>query len=258
MLARLEMKLSHYEGMSYHMSSLFHGALMELISPYYADELHMSQLHPYTQHLERRGNDWYWVVTTLNEEARYELIDTALWDKDHLYINKKGLNIGIINRSYTELADRELADSFYNGAASRYHTLQFVTPAAFKVNGRYVNYPDIRSIYASLMNKYDAFNQDESMKDEESLRLLTSSTSVNRYELRSASFSLEGIRIPSFLGKMTFKVDGAQTLCNFADMLFRFGEYSGIGIKTALGMGAVRLLHNDAGGSRSAYEELRN
>ena len=111
-----------------------------------------------------------------------------------------------------------------------------------------MNYPDIRSIYASLMSKYDAVNQDESMKDEESLDLLASSTTVNRYELRSAGFSLEGIKIPSFIGKMTFRINGAQTLCNFADMLFRFGEYSGVGIKTSLGMGAVRLLHEDSGG----------
>lgn len=247
MLSRLEMKLSLHEGMSYQMSSLFHGALMELISTDYADELHMSRLHPYTQHLERRGDDWYWVVTTLKEEARDELINKALMYKDHIFINKKGFNIGITNKNYTELAYRELADSFYNGTANRYHTLQFVTPASFKIDGRYMNYPDIRSIYASLMSKYDAVNQDESMKDEESLELLTSASVVSRYELRSTGFSLEGVKIPSFLGKMTFKVNGAQTLCNFADMLFRFGEYSGIGIKTSLGMGAVRLINDDIG-----------
>ena len=247
MLARLEMKLSHYENMSYQMASSFHGALMEIIPTDYADELHISRLHPYTQHLERRGDEWYWIVTALNEEACDKLIRNTLIDKESIFLNKKEINIDIIDRQYTEITDRELASSFYNDKADRYHTLYFVTPASFKIDGRYMNYPDIRSIYASLMSKYDAVNQDESMKDEESLDLLVSSTTVNRYELRSAGFSLEGIKIPSFLGKMTFRINGAQTLCNFADMLFRFGEYSGIGIKTSLGMGAVRLLHDDCG-----------
>lgn len=31
-------------------------------------------------------------------------------------------------------------------------------------------------------------------------------------------------------------------MANFADVLLQFGTYSGIGIKTALGMGAIRLL----------------
>ena len=78
MLAKLEMKLSKTENMSYHMASAFHGALMEIISDEYAEELHFSRLHPYTQHLERRGEDWYWVVTALNERACDELIKKAL------------------------------------------------------------------------------------------------------------------------------------------------------------------------------------
>ena len=65
---------------------------------------------------------------------------------------------------------------------------------------------------------------------------------LTRYELRSTSFSLEGVRIPSFVGRMTLKMTGTQTMSNFARMLFDFGCYSGIGIKTALGMGAVRIL----------------
>ena len=34
-------------------------------------------------------------------------------------------------------------------------------------------------------------------------------------------------------------------MTNLAQMLFRFGEYSGIGIKTALGMGAVKMLSEE-------------
>lgn len=52
---KLELKLKSQEELSYQMASLFHGALMELLPQEYGDYLHLSQLHPYTQHLEYRG-----------------------------------------------------------------------------------------------------------------------------------------------------------------------------------------------------------
>ena len=50
MIAKLELELSCNEELAYQMSSLFHGVLMELLPEEYADELHCSKLHPYTQH----------------------------------------------------------------------------------------------------------------------------------------------------------------------------------------------------------------
>ena len=67
MLSRLELLLSSSEELSYQMSSLFHGALMELLPIEYAERLHISHLHPYSQHLERRDKNWYWVINCINE-----------------------------------------------------------------------------------------------------------------------------------------------------------------------------------------------
>lgn len=39
-------------------------------------------------------------------------------------------------------------------------------------------------------------------------------------------------------------------MANFAKMLFQFGTYAGIGIKTSLGMGAIQLIEE-----RSASNE---
>ena len=52
MLGKLELKLRCAEELNYQMASLFHGVLMELIPSEYADYLHLSQLHPYSQHVE--------------------------------------------------------------------------------------------------------------------------------------------------------------------------------------------------------------
>lgn len=244
MLAKLEMRLDKYEELSRHMASSFHGVLMEQLPEKYADELHLSKLHPYTQHLEKRDSQWYWIVTALNEETATRMLKGALMNLSEFTLKKHQLTVRILEKQYEEMADQELAHAFYQEKASRYITIHFMTPTAFKQNGRYMNYPDIRSIFSNLMNRYDAANPEESMKDEDTLDQLVERTMLSRYELRSTTFSLEKIHIPAFIGKITLRMNGTQTMSNFANMLFRFATYSGIGIKTSLGMGAVRLIEN--------------
>ena len=233
MPSRLDMTLSGAEQLNYQMASLFHGALMEMLPEAY---VHESMLHPYTQHLEMRDHQWHWVVTTLNDQAKDLIIDQTLAQKNQVDIKKHELVVGIAEKKMSELTDKELSSQFYQEDAPRTISLQFLTPTAFKIDGRYVFYPDIRSIYLSLMNKYDAASKAGSMKDEDALELLCRNTSLFRYDLRSTLFSMEGV---------TFRMHGAQTMTNLAQMLFRFGEYSGIGIKTALGMGAVKMLSEE-------------
>lgn len=70
---------------------------------------------------------------------------------------------------------------------------------------------------------------------------------IIRYNLRSVSFSLEGVKIPAFMGDITIKMNGTQTMANFARMLFLFGTYAGVGIKTSLGMGSIQLIQRKGG-----------
>ena len=250
MLAKLELKLSYHENINRQMASSFHGVLMDFLPQDYAAELHASKLHPYAQHLEKRGEDWYWVIAALNEETVYKLLKSNLINLNEFTLKKHNIDMQVLGKSYYELPDAKLADAFYNGHASRYITVQFITPTAFKQNGRYVNYPDVRAIFSNLMNRYDAVNAEESMCDDDTLDQLVEKTTLSRYNLHSTVFCLEGVRIPAFLGQITLRIDGAQTMANFANMLFQFGTYSGIGIKTSIGMGAIQLIEG-----RSANNE---
>ena len=149
--------------------------------------------------------------------------------------------LNILNKEYDEMTRQELSHSFYQEQASKYADVQFVTPTAFKQNGRYVNYPDIRLIFMSIMNGFDAAYSDEEMFDEGTLDEIVNHTLISRYALKSATFNVEGVRISAFVGRMTLKLSGTQTMANFVNMLLSFAEFSGIGIKTALGMGAIRV-----------------
>ncbi len=245
MLTKIELKIKSIEEIVFQMSSLFHGALMELLPEDYADYLHVSQLHPYTQHLEFREGAWYWVVCCLDREAAQIIIHDTLMRLDSIFIRNRNITVEIVEKNYSELTYKSLMDSFYDTECSRYINIHFISPTAFKRDGRYVFYPDIRCIFQSLMNKYDAAVRDEGMVDEDTLEQLCENAQIAAYDLKSVNFSLEGVRIPSFIGKLTIKMNGTSTMANFANMLFRFGTYSGVGIKTALGMGSFKILSDE-------------
>ncbi len=245
MLAKLDIKLDSGENLlSYLMSSSFHGALMKMLPGDYADELHESALHPYTQHLEEDNEGgWHWVITALNQETTEKLIQENVMREKEIYLDKHDFSVQLLEKKYTEVSEDALDRYFYRKEAERSLTIRFLTPTAFKQRKRYVNYPDLRLIYGSLLKKYAAARQEEMA--EELLEQLVSATSISRYSLHSTWFSLENVQVPAFAGSMTLRLDGTPMQANLAQLLFFFGSYSGIGIKASIGMGAIAVGKTD-------------
>ncbi len=244
MLAQLKMRLETGDReMGYFQSSSLQGVLMEQLDPDYAEILHRPGFHPYSQYLRQdREQGLCWTVQTVTKEA-YEAILLPLLSRDFtaFTIRKRQIPVRIQEKQLKTTAQQALLEEFYDGADVPRVSLEFLTPTAFKQSGVYVNYPDIRLLLQSLMNKYSAASGNLEMFDEETLKQLTECVSVPAYQLRSARFPLEGVKIPSFLGRMTLQVRGSGTMARYIRLLARFGEYSGAGIKTGMGMGALRI-----------------
>lgn len=237
----LKMKLKCDESINYNMSSLFHGFLMEKLPTDYVEFLHKSQLHPYTQHLELRDNTWFWVITCLDDTADKIIIRDFLLDLKYIKLKSRNISLSVGEKEYKNVGFDKLNEIFYKRTPERRINIDFITPTAFKRQGEYLFYPDIKCIYQSIMNKYDILFDKENMIDDDTLDELSNKTKIIRYKIRSVRFDMEGIFIPGFIGQITFKISGTDTLANFADFLFKFSEFSGIGIKTSLGMGSIRL-----------------
>ena len=135
---------------------------------------------------------------------------------------------------------KTLLDEFYDKKCSRYFEVYFLTPTAFKHDGNYIFYPDLSLIYGSLMRKYSAFSQQMTMEDKDTLEELCRSSEVVNYRLQTIPFPLEKINVTGFVGKIGIKVKGSETIARYIRLLFHFGEFSGVGIKTGMGMGAIR------------------
>lgn len=242
MLAELRMKLDTGKTeIGYYQSSNLQGILMERIEGNYVEQLHISGLKPYSQYITN-GSQKEWVINTLTQEAYQKIIYPVLDENfTDFTIEKKNMHIKIQSKELKTIRKKELLDEFYSDAYDRYLKLEFLTPTAFKSGGVYVNMPDVRYIYQSLMKKYSAASDDMDMYDEETLEQLVNNSKIIRYKLRSALFPLEGVKIPAFMGEMCIKIAGASTMAKYARLLAEFGEYSGVGIKTAMGMGGLRI-----------------
>ena len=227
-------------------SSCFQGALFELMDSNYVSFLHIQNRHPYSQYVYRDNERVFWNICTCDEEAGKHMIDLMLDDSiQEIHLKKEKEPITFLSKQLRTVSQKQLMDRFYNIPAEKYIEIKILTPMSFKSYGKYVNYPDLRLIYQSLMNKYDAILTDTSMFDEATLDMLTEGSEIIKYNLRSYLFPVQGIKIPSFLGSMVIKVTGTDTAAKFIRLLFEFGEYSGVGIKTGLGMGAIQIIRRE-------------
>lgn len=242
MLAELRMKIeTDSPDFGYYQSSNMQGILMEQIRADYAGQLHEQGLKPYSQCL-LIGEEKEWVVKTCTQDAYQEMIVPLLEPQfTQFIIEKKNIQINIKKKTLNTVKKKELMDEFYADACSHYLNLEFLTPTAFKSSGKYMIMPELRYIYQSLMKKYSASSENMEMYDDETLEQLIDSSSIIQYKLRSTSFPVEGVNIPSFKGEICIKIAGTNTMAKYARLLARFGEYSGVGIKSAMGMGALKI-----------------
>jgi CRISPR-associated endoribonuclease Cas6 len=239
MNTRLKIKLIIPEGYDFgtSKSSLLHGVISQLIPGEYAGEMHTAGDHPYSQYVISDNDSWYWVVNTLDERAAENII-RPLKELDQIHIEHNDVIIGLGERELTEISTDELFLKYGMNAAPKKTELRFVTPASFKSGGAYVNIPGVRLIMQSVIRKYDRFSGN-SIYSEELMQEVENRVLVSSYSLRSASFPLEGVNIPAFTGRMTLYVRGGGALPGLVRMLCEYSKFFGIGIKTALGMGAI-------------------
>ena len=213
---------------------------MEYVDEDFGEMVHKPVLHPYSQYLKKEGNNWFWVVNTLSEDADIS-IQNALQRINVIRLQKHYMEVGIELCCQKKQSYDELKQIFLCTDHSGYFRIQFLTPTAFKRQGEYLIFPDLFCIYQSLINRFNSITGMDIL-NEDALKELLEQSRIVQYRLNSTYFSLERVKIPSFYGTISIRVNGPALMKRFVNMLFLFGEYSGIGIKTAIGMGAIKLL----------------
>ena len=227
---------------NYSLSTAFQGYLMELIDEKFAEKMHSSGYHPYSQFVTVSDGKIKWTVNVLDKEAEMYIVNRLLEDDiKSVHINKLDDDLCIVNKDYSVTTYEDLFKECYFKNDSRYVEVRFLTPTAFKQNNRYQFFPNIKLIFQSLMMKDDASSSENVIFDEELLKHFEENLEIVSYNLRSTSFFVNTNKIPAFTGRLVFKANGPMQMANLAYLLLRFGAYSGVGIKSGMGMGGIEV-----------------
>lgn len=246
MIQSLEIKLAVPVGIKFPQSacSLLHGVLMENIDSGYAEFLHRQALRPYSQsvYFDKERNGLYWRVNALDEQAKNELLAAAFALPEKVWLKQKNMELHLLSKEYLPATDYEkIAEKYFaQPLEGRYLSFDFLTSCSFKSEGQYVIFPQPHLVLNSLVKRWNMFADRNKLDAQGVAQDLAQEIYVADYRLRLQSFSVDSARIPAFRGSYTLGMKN-NIMCNrIIAMLGEYSNYCGIGIKTALGMGAVR------------------
>ena len=93
-----------------------------------------------------------------------------------------------------------------------------------------------------VINKINQHSDTIKLEDEKIVNELLENVYIDEYNLRTRYFYLEQIRIKGFIGNMILKLKNKDSmLTQLLNFLILSSEYTGLGIKTALGMGGIEV-----------------
>jgi len=218
---------------------------MELLPLSLSSQLHNQGIKPWSQFITRntQGQDT-WVISALNDEMDESLTQHLLQNLPmKINLRQKGFQveagnaISIEKSTYGAISDKH----FKSDVAPRNYILRFCTPTTFKTAGQHVIFPSTDLLMNSLMQRWDAYADSLSLADQEVRQYLGTHVHIRDYKLSTASFSVDSAWVKGFVGVIDMRVSGPETLARVASLLLDFGRFSGVGIKTALGMGGIRF-----------------
>lgn len=218
----------------------FYSWLLEQVPEDYAELLHAPGEKPITQflHFDREKNRNIWTVNLLTDDAA-AMFEPILESSAHILLNAETLDIqkeNVIRYTSTgELLGQ--AHAAYNG--SKRTTLNFLSTTAFKQDGAYTIFPQVRLILQSLISKWNLCCPDFPMEDKDAFQLLVQGLSITDYSLHSSRFPLKAVKIPGYCGSITITSRLSAPMEELWQLLLVFSNFAGIGIKTTLGMGGV-------------------
>lgn len=210
----------YYDGkFSYSFGYYIYSAFLESIDKGLAEKLHNDGL--FTQYITPKE----WVVNTTED------LDFS----ESYFLSKFNIDIRLGDRKEETISEQEMANKFLiKKQPKRNIKLRFLTPTTFKKDGEYVMYPTSDLIMQSLTNKWNMWAKDFVLEDME-----WNECKISKYNLRSQIFQLKGVKIQGFVGEVELYFWGSESIIRLGNMVCTFANYSGTGIKAALGMGGT-------------------
>ena len=180
-------------------------------------------------------------VITSTEAASQAVLEPLLAYTGDLRLRQKGYTVHIKEKQLRqEITYEALADAIFpQSMAPRGAELSCRTTMSFRQEGQYVLWPQLPLIWQSLLNRWNAFSPQIKLEEQQLADSLAGFSRITKYQLRSQAYALEGQNLYGFYGSMRLRFFGNDMTNRVLGLLMAFAPFAGIGIKTALGMGAV-------------------
>lgn len=217
----------------------FYSCLLSLLPGEYVDELHRQGETPISQCLYEEKTNTYWKIHLL-DQATSDGLSSVLNNLKTLPINTGEIGLELINQE--TLTAETLIKSARENNSERFFSIHILSPTAFKQSGRYSVLPDKELILQSLFNKWNTVFPSYPLEDEDAFHMLLDGIRISDYNLRTTRFLLKDNKVPGFIGNFRIDTNLSAPLMDIWKTLLSFSECSGIGIKTALGMGGVSII----------------
>ena len=222
----------------------FYSWLQQLLPDAFCDYLHQNIQTPIAQHLycDQAAGKTVWTVSLLGAEAG-QLAASLLEDLTRIELHTDVFEVQCLNQTRIDSVQGILYEANRMNGGNR-TVFQFCSPTSFKQNDRYALFPQERLILQSLISKWDELFPEYPLNDPDAKQMLEDGLHISDYRLRSARYALKGVKIPGFIGELTLDAHLSAPMQQLWNSLCVLAPFTGIGIKTALGMGGVRLIRS--------------
>ena len=217
--------------------------LLEQLPSFIGEQLHSEQYNPFSQYLyfNRENKQNKWVLNVLDDSI-LEYVEVLFERNTCAVINEEKISLELTEKktisSATELVERARTTD----ELTTYSKFLFPVPTSFRVAGRYSIFPSEKLILQSMINRWNSCFTNYVLDDEDAFSMLEQNLHIVDYDLRSTRFLLKGNKIPGFTGDLTIQAKLPAPMMEIWKLLLLFVPFSGIGIKTTLGMGGVQIL----------------
>jgi CRISPR-associated endoribonuclease Cas6 len=239
MLNRIDLVLKN-KNINRNMGSIFAGYLMSIIDRDYVEYLHHLQLNPYTSYVyfDKKENRYVWRINTLDKIAKEMIIDRVLVlnEREFLLENQ---NINVEVEKFVRYPEADYSTLYLD--EEKKNKIIFNTPTSFKSQGVYQIFPQVDLILNSVVRKINEFSEEIKIEEQSVIDSIISKTSITSYTLRSTKYHLEKVRISSFIGDLYIKNFSNEEYEKIFYFIMKVMNYTGVGIKTSLGMGGVKV-----------------
>lgn len=246
MLKKIQLKVAAQDEQHLHSNwgYALYGMLCAKLDSDYIATLHACNATPISQYLEvlPGRSEAIWHIQLLGAEAIQQVSPVLeqfdIWNAEHHHtkLQVKERKIG------PTLEEIDFCRHYLvEQPVQRKLRLRLLTPTGFKSKGNYQIFPSEDLILKSLLRNWHTFAQEVMLDDDEVRTQLVQYTHISDYQLKSVRYPIKGNQIRAFQGYLNFYVDGPEPLVRLVNLLMAFSTYSGVGIKTALGMGGCIL-----------------